>query len=109
MSVDKCFCCRFFIPDGMLFSQLRGVPPKDCLDGECHRHGPELGVVLVDPDGDEFRHYGEWPKVMADDWCGEFVTRQCPDDGPQTAHVGPRSNISCGAGQGCQGGKCQSG
>ncbi|HQL76544.1 MAG TPA: hypothetical protein PLD58_25505 [Phycisphaerae bacterium] len=106
-----CFDCRFFVPTGMSHNDLAPGQWSECMEGECRRNPPRLGMLLTDRNGDDFRHYGEWPKVMAADWCGEFKPRQnatC-DVAAQTRHVGPRSNMSCGAGQGCQAGRCQTG
>ena len=37
-----------------------------------------------DNEDDEFRHFSEWPKVMADDWCGQFNKRTAKPGGQNT-------------------------
>jgi hypothetical protein len=72
--------------------------------------------VLKDRDGETYRHFGQWPRVMAGDWCGEFESRHkaTRDSGARTRHVGPCSRPACSSGheasrQPCgQGAKCQS-
>jgi hypothetical protein len=48
-------------------------------DGECRRHPPYLGE-MIKTKNDEWRHFGEWPRVMFCDWCAEFIPRKerCP-------------------------------
>jgi hypothetical protein len=47
-----------------------------------------LGPMLTDRDGDEFRDFGEWPKVLACDWCGEYA----PYASDQSAPPQPRDH-----------------
>jgi hypothetical protein len=47
----KCETCRFLQPNGL---------PAN--GGSCHRYGP------IDD-------YGGWPRVKADDWCGDYELR----------------------------------
>ena len=49
-----------------------------CLEGQCHAELPVLGQMLKDRQGDPFRDFGEWPKVLASDWCGHFVAAREP-------------------------------
>ena len=98
-----CFYCRFFAPDDAGHGKAAPGQWDECMEGECRRDTPRLGDLLVDRCGDAFRHFGQWPKVMAGDWCGRFEPRQdaTRDSGARTRHVGPRSNASCGVEQGC--------
>lgn len=65
-----CFNCRLFAPGAGGHNELTEDEVDHCLEGECRRHPPCLGVTLIDRHGDEFRHFGEWPKVLGGDWCG---------------------------------------
>lgn len=75
MDQPACFNCRFFVPESSAHNDLTQAQWDDGLEGECRRHTPTLGIMLTDRHGDEFRHYGEWPKVMAGDWCGCFESK----------------------------------
>jgi len=98
-----CFHCRFFAPDEAGHGNAAHGHWDECMEGECRHDTPRLGDLLVDRHGDAFRHFGQWPKVMAGDWCGRFEPRQdaTRDSGARTRHVRPRSNFSCGVEQGC--------
>ena len=76
MNATVCFYCVYFVPDPLQHSDPDPGQWDECLEGECHRHVPRLGVMLKDRNGDSFRHFGEWPKVAAGDWCGEFKPRE---------------------------------
>lgn len=73
-SNPSCLDCRYFVPEGRLHNDLdeEEAARPDRVDGECRRYCPTLGQMLTDRHGDGFRHYGEWPKVMGCDSCGEF-------------------------------------
>ena len=46
-------------------------------EGECHRKSPRPGPVDNKKfNGKTLRNFGEWVKVMASDWCGEFEPRR---------------------------------
>jgi len=75
MMEPLCFDCVHFAPGGTRRNELTEDQWDECLEGECHRRTPHLGPELIDNHGDTFRHLGEWPKVMAGDWCGEFAER----------------------------------
>jgi len=75
MSIQFCFDCRFFVPEGERFNDLTEDQWDECLEGECRAGLPRLGQMLTDRHGDLFRDFGEWPKVMASDWCGKFNRR----------------------------------
>ncbi len=112
-----CFDCVHFTPGGTRRNDLTEDQWDECLEGECHRHTPHLGPVFKDRDGDTYRHFGQWPRVMAGDWCGEFESRHKArrDSGARTPHVGPCSRFSCSSGhepgrQPCgHGANCQAG
>ena len=76
MNAPVCFDCVYFVPEGSQHNDLIPRQWDECLEGECHRGVPRLGLMLKDRHGDSFRHFGEWPKVMAGDWCGEFKPRE---------------------------------
>lgn len=75
MTAACCFDCRFFAPDHRTCNDLTEDEWDECLPGECRRRCPALGPMVTDRYGDEQRHFGEWPKVLASDWCGEFQKR----------------------------------
>ena len=103
MDQPFCFDCRFFVPTDMRHNDPAPDQWDECVEGECRHDTPRLGEMLVDRHGDAFRHFGQWPKVMACDWCGAFEPgqRATRDIAAQTRHVRARSNISCGVEQGC--------
>ena len=82
MNILFCFDCWFFIPEGRRFNDLTEDQWDDCMEGECHAGVPKLGQMLTDRHGDPFRDFGEWPKVMASDWCGKLEPRE--QSAPQT-------------------------
>lgn len=116
MPLPSCFDCRFFCTfdgdtraDDLTQSDLR-----ECLQGHCRRDTPIVGHFRGEDQALEY-DYGQWPLVLGGNWCGRFepCERAIRDAAPQTRHVGPRSNASCGAEQGCGrarvGRKCQTG
>jgi hypothetical protein len=86
MNDSCCFDCVFFAPGGSQHNNLTEDQLDDCLEGECHRNCPTLGDMSTDRHGDEFRCFGEWPKVLAGDWCGRFRARQV-DTGNRTVRM----------------------
>lgn len=54
------------------------APPADDADGYCRRHAPQaltftlVGYTISDD------HYASWPRVRAEDWCGEY-SEEDPD------------------------------
>lgn len=76
MEEPLCFDCRFFVPEGSFHNELTEDQWDECLEGECHVAPPVLGQMLKDRHGDPFRDFGEWPKVMASDWCAKHVLRE---------------------------------
>jgi len=88
MSEPFCFDCRFFVPEGKWRNDLTSDQWDDCMEGECRAGLPALGQLLTDLQGETFRHFGKWPKVMASEWCGAFTLRESSN----TANdVAPRS------------------
>ena len=87
MTTPLCFDCRFFVPEGRLHNDLTEDQWDDCLEGTCRAEPPSLGELLADRHGERFRHYGEWPKVMASDWCGRFAAARPTDDAPRSRTV----------------------
>ena len=75
MDTPFCFDCRFLVPDDRLHNDLTQDDWDDILEGECRASLPALGPVVTDRHGDEYRHYGEWPRVLASFWCGHFQPR----------------------------------
>lgn len=75
-----CFDCRFFVAQGRTHNDLAEEEWDECRTGECRRHCPPLGPMETDRHGDAFRHFSEWPKVMAGDWCGEFEPKRSAAD-----------------------------
>jgi len=78
-----CYLCRFFSPGDSgtpRDEELEEIPEGGdyTLVGVCRRRPPELGPVVRQSDGEDWRTYGEWPRVMACDWCGEFEQRADP-------------------------------
>lgn len=69
-----CFDCRFFAPnsDRVLEAQDR----DETLAGECRFHQPQVGDLMNANIDDQERWFGEFPHVMASDWCGSFEPRQ---------------------------------
>jgi hypothetical protein len=41
-------------------------------DGECRKHPPTVGDPVRLRDGDEERFFGNFPRVIGDERCGEF-------------------------------------
>jgi hypothetical protein len=75
-----CFDCRYFRmvgrddPEELVESDWK----DGCCEGECRRHPPQVGKLARDLHGDEFRQYGDFPKILGSDWCGEFAPRDNP-------------------------------
>ena len=86
MDSPFCFDCRFFVPDDRLHNDLTEDDWDEILEGECRAGLPALGPVVTDRHGDEYRHYGEWPRVLASFWCGQFQPKP-PAFGERTIHT----------------------
>ncbi len=70
-----CFDCDFFHIEGHDVSELTEADWQGgCAEGECRFHPPVLGPE-IERDGDTFRCFGEFPKVLSSDWCGQFQPR----------------------------------
>lgn len=71
---DKWYCgnCKFFAP-GEDYHEHNELPEFDCYTGgQCRAWLPIPGEVVKDHNDDDFRHYSDWPSVLATDWCGRF-------------------------------------
>ena len=103
MPLPSCFDCRFFCTfDGETRADdLTQSDLHECLQGHCRRNTPMVGHFRGEDQALEY-DYGQWPLVLGSNWCGRFepCERAIRDIAPQTRHVGPRSNISCGV-EGC--------
>ena len=67
------FCndCEFFCPsDGL--RDVNDLTGCEVDEGECRRNPPEVGDIFKLRDGDEGRGFGNFPRVLTDDWCGGF-------------------------------------
>ena len=60
-----CFHCKYYPLDD-----------DSPTDGTCRCHPPQVGDLLEEGTLHEFRWFGEYPKVRAHDWCGEFEPEQ---------------------------------
>lgn len=70
-----CFDCDFFHIEGKDVSELTEADwHGGCVEGECHFNPPVLGPE-IERNGDTFRCFGEFPKVLSSDWCGQFQPR----------------------------------
>lgn len=70
-----CFDCDYFEIEGKDVSAITEADWHDgCAEGECRFNPPGLGPE-IERDGDTFRCFGEFPKVLSSDWCGQFKQR----------------------------------
>jgi hypothetical protein len=76
--MERCFDCRFFVPDGRTHScEIQESDwKKGTCEGDCRRRPPHLGDIVPQKDDDLWRTYCIWPRVLATDWCGEFKPRE---------------------------------
>ena len=66
-----CNDCEFFCPsDGL--RDVNDLTGYEVDDGECRKNPPEVGDIFKLRDGDDSRGFGHFPRVLTDDWCGEF-------------------------------------
>jgi hypothetical protein len=77
---QMCYDCRFFSPGdfGCPQDYLEKELPKDWdegLYGVCRLNPPRHGDMIKRGDDEQWQFYGEWPRVMAVDWCGQFQQR----------------------------------
>ena len=73
--VRCCFDCDFFQIDGKEVSEMNeGDWADGCAEGECRFNPPVLGPE-IERNGESIRLYGEFPKVLVTDWCGQFRPR----------------------------------
>ena len=43
----------------------------------CHKHAPAIPHIIRMNTHNEL--YGEWPKLRADNWCGDFILKENND------------------------------
>ena len=79
-TLPLCFDCRFFAT--LRLERAADLPLEkrekyidECIGGHCRRSPPSVGHFIGEGDTLEY-DYGQWPKVMADDWCGAFESCQ---------------------------------
>ena len=88
-----CFDCEFFCPEAGVCRSSDDLTDGDwdeCLEGECRRRPPVVGDLVQDSrdPSDSWRAYGEFPRVLAADWCGKF--KPCA----RVIHVGQNGSRS---------------
>lgn len=54
LSAQNCSDCRYYRPNVQF-----------ATEGKCHRNSPHMGPLG-----------GQWPRVYADDWCGDWCGRE---------------------------------
>lgn len=70
-----CFDCEFFQIDNNDVGELTELDwDLGRATGEC-RHSPPIVGDLSNSNGEEFRAFGEFPKVFVTEWCGQFQPR----------------------------------
>lgn len=72
-SEPACWDCRFFEPEGVV--DLSQPWPDESYAGDCRFHPPQVGDLIKRGTEDEERWFGNFPRVMACDWCGQFRRR----------------------------------
>ncbi len=76
-----CFSCRYFRPEGLDYADELTEDDWDaCMDGECRRNPPQVGDFIKAGTIDEERWYGNFPRVMACDWCGAYEPCQTREE-----------------------------
>jgi len=67
-----CFNCRFFAPDCYRLADELTEDEWDAgLEGECRRDPPQVGRFRGEDEHLQY-DYGQWPLVLAVNWCGAF-------------------------------------
>ena len=66
----SCWHCSFFHPEGIVSRQQPLF--DEAQPGECRIYPPQVGDLIHRGTDDEQRWYGNFPRVMAGDWCGQF-------------------------------------
>ena len=70
-----CFDCDFFQIDGKDACNMTEADwDEGCAEGECRLNPPAIGPE-IERNGEMIRLYGEFPKVLVCDWCGQFKPR----------------------------------
>lgn len=63
--MEECRTCKYF---------LRRM---DNLVGACKRHAPQSELLITTHKNySEFEPEGVWPKVRAEDWCGDYERKE---------------------------------
>ncbi len=74
MNRIRCFDCKYFSPSAA-GSSAENLTEKDwdeAMLGECRRCPPRVGKYLGEGVLVDGYDYGQWPLVLASDWCGAF-------------------------------------
>ena len=86
-----CVDCEFFYPsDGL--RDVNDLTGHEEDEGECRKNPPVVGDMVKFKNGDEERWYGNYPRVLTDDWCGGFS--------PCARAMSDRHVASCNQGSG---------
>ncbi len=86
-----CFDCQFFHPESG--HVLDGRSDDRARLGECRCKPPEVGDIINPGADDEERWFGEYPKVLASDWCGDFAARRIESEFSNTFLADP--SVAC--------------
>ena len=62
----KCADCKFF----------KGSRNIEGSYGDCRRRPPQMVVTRPRLEGNLPRVTWAWPRVLTEDWCGEYVNRE---------------------------------
>ena len=68
-----CWHCRLFEPTHPVAHEK---PYDETLPGEARPHPPLVGDLIKRGTDAEGRWFGNFPRVMAGDWCGQFQPRE---------------------------------
>jgi len=74
--MNFCFDCKFFAPQKSIYGNPNELTEKNLneqFEGECRRNPPVIGIVHPNEYDEDFRGYGDFPKVFPNCWCGEFL------------------------------------
>ncbi|GEM_PF-2144725 len=95
MNRTYCFDCKHFCPDrtGASSETLTEKDWDEVMRGECRRYPPHVGKYLGEDVLANGYDYGQWPLVLASDWCSAFqpCERALAADAKRTAAALPRA------------------